>query len=66
MRDNRRAYGIKSERGGGRIAPLRDDERVLGQITRGEVRAGPDAAREIARRITEQGGFWDPEWAECW
>lgn len=31
-----------------RTRPSADTERVLGQIARGEVRAGPDAAREIA------------------
>lgn len=29
----------------------RDVERIRGQIERGEVTAGPDGAREIARRI---------------
>lgn len=31
-------------------APMPDHVRVLGQIERGEVRAGADAAREIAAR----------------
>ncbi len=44
----------------GHISPLRDWERVVGQIERGEVRVGPEAAREIARRIEAQGGFWGP------
>lgn len=36
-----------------------DTERVLGQIERGEVRAGPDAAREIAARAeAAYGGAW--------
>ncbi|MFJ1581599.1 hypothetical protein [Streptomyces sp. NPDC088182] len=34
-------------------------EHVLGQIERGEVRAGPDAAREIAARHQEAyGDVW--------
>ncbi|MFH9403315.1 hypothetical protein ACH4JS_26720 [Streptomyces sp. NPDC017638] len=32
------------------LMPMRDHERVLGQIERGEVRVGPDTAREIAAR----------------
>lgn len=35
-----------------------ESERSLGQALRGEIRVGPDAAREIARRIESQGGFW--------
>lgn len=44
----------------GVIQPMRDSERVIAQIRRGEALAGPEAARRIARRITEQGGFWGP------
>lgn len=33
-----------------RLQPTTDNERVLGQIERGEIRCGPDAAREIAAR----------------
>jgi hypothetical protein len=33
-----------------RVSPSFDTERVLGQIERGELRCGPDAAREIAAR----------------
>lgn len=29
------------------------------QLILGQCRVGPDAAREIARRITSQHGFWD-------
>lgn len=36
-------------------------EKVWGQIERGEVRVGHAAAREIARRIEQRGGFWDFE-----
>jgi DNA-binding FadR family transcriptional regulator len=36
--------------------PMEDHERVLGQIERGEVRVGPDAAREIAARHEEEYG----------
>jgi hypothetical protein len=32
------------------VTPMCDHERVLGQITRGEIAAGPDAARRIAAR----------------
>ncbi|MFI1371294.1 hypothetical protein ACH4UY_04690 [Streptomyces longwoodensis] len=32
------------------MTPTPDSERVLGQITRGEVQAGPEAARRIAIR----------------
>lgn len=44
----------------GRIEPATDAERIQGQIDRGEVRVGPDAAREIAARIEAAGGFWGP------
>lgn len=41
------------------VRPTTDAERVLGQIERGEVRVGPDAAREIARRHEEAyGDVW--------
>lgn len=43
----------------GTLRPATDAERVQGQIERGEVRAGPDAAREIAARIEADGGFWN-------
>ncbi|MET9140518.1 hypothetical protein [Streptomyces parvulus] len=36
-----------------------DTTRVLGQIERGEIWCGPDAARAIAARAEEQyGGAW--------
>ncbi|MFF0790419.1 hypothetical protein [Streptomyces spiralis] len=43
-------------------APMRDHERVLGQIERGEIRVGADAAREIAARHQEAYGndVWGP------
>ncbi|GAA2107553.1 hypothetical protein [Streptomyces synnematoformans] len=45
--------------GRGRILPQRDEERILGQIDRGEVRAGRDAAREIAaRHEAAYGDVW--------
>lgn len=53
-----RCYGLYAARG--HIAPLRHDEKVLMQIEHHEVDASPDAARQIARRITAQGGFWGP------
>ncbi|MFE5681684.1 hypothetical protein [Streptomyces sp. NPDC056512] len=45
-----------------------DTTRVLGQIERGEVRAGPDAAREIAaKQEAAYGAAWpaDHAWAEA-
>lgn len=52
-------------RGGGKpplgtVIPEMDHERVRRQIREGRVRAGAEAAREIARRIEDQGGFWGP------
>jgi hypothetical protein len=51
-------------------APSPDSERVLGQIQRGEIRVGPDAAREIAaRHEAAYGAAWktpeDRAWAEA-
>lgn len=43
---------------GATLQPMRDWERILGQIERGEVLAGPEGARKIAQKITAQGGFW--------
>lgn len=54
-----RTQGINSKEGAGQIRPMSDAERVQGQIDRGEVRAGPQAAREIAQRIESEGGFWN-------
>ncbi|MFJ2477056.1 hypothetical protein ACIOWI_29475 [Streptomyces sp. NPDC087659] len=46
--------------------PTTDAERVLGQIERGEVRVGPDAAREIAaRHQTAYGEVWDDLFADA-
>lgn len=46
--------------------PMSDSERVLGQIARGEVRAGPEAAREIAARHQEAyGDVWDALFADA-
>lgn len=43
----------------GRIEPLGDAARILGQIERGEIRCGPDAAREIAARHEDAyGAAW--------
>jgi hypothetical protein len=45
-----------------------DTERVLGQIKRGEVRVGPDAARQIAAKAeAAYGAAWpaDHAWAEA-
>jgi hypothetical protein len=47
------------------VTPMRDHERVLGQITRGEIQAGPDAARRIAaRHQTAYGTAFDGPPAE--
>lgn len=43
-----------------RIQPPSDSQRLLGQIERGEVRANPDAAREIAAR--HQAAYGDAVW----
>lgn len=43
----------------GHVRPLTDAERVQGQIERGEVRAGPEAARQIAAQHEEAyGDVW--------
>lgn len=44
--------------GPGHVAPMSDADRIQGQIDRGEIRTGPGAAREIAQRIENEGGFW--------
>ena len=48
--------------------PTTDTERVLGQIERGEIRCGRDAAREIAAQHQEAYGnaVWpDSAWANA-
>ncbi|MGW2937632.1 hypothetical protein ACWDA7_38805 [Streptomyces sp. NPDC001156] len=44
------------------VQPPRDDDRVLGQIERGEVIAGAEGARRIAARAMEAYGnaVWGP------
>lgn len=59
MSKNRRE-GMKGGQEPGHVRPMSESERVLGQIERGEIRAGRDAAREIAARVEAQGGFWGP------
>jgi len=44
----------------GKIRPTSESERVQEQIERGEVDTSAEAAREIARRIEDEGGFWGP------
>lgn len=52
--------------GTGHVRPPSDEERVLGQIERGEVRAGPDAAREIAAKAqAAYGDVWDNAWDDA-
>lgn len=38
---------------------LTEPERLECQLIRGQYRVGPEAARDIARRITDEHGFWD-------
>lgn len=47
---------------------LNDSERVLGQIERGEVWCGPDAARAIAARHQDAYGnsVWGPDNDTTW
>jgi hypothetical protein len=42
----------------GEIRATTEAERIQGQIDRGEVDASEDAARLIAQRIEDEGGFW--------
>lgn len=39
----------------GTVTPMSDADRILGQIRRGEVIAGPEGAREIAARLEGRG-----------
>ncbi|MEV7793369.1 hypothetical protein AB0O68_15455 [Streptomyces sp. NPDC087512] len=50
------------------IQPLPDAERVLGQIQRGEIRCGANAAREIAARHQAAYGnaVWGPDKDAAW
>lgn len=59
MTSNRR-QGDLAHGAAGKIRPMSESERVLGQIERGEVDASHSAARKIAQRIEDQGGFWGP------
>lgn len=43
--------------------PMTDTQRVLGQIERGEVRAGAEAARQIAAR--HQAAYGNDVWGPC-
>lgn len=38
---------------------LTEEDRLRNQVLSDKVRIGPEAAREIARRIEQQHGFWD-------
>jgi hypothetical protein len=51
-----------------RVHPSSDTERVLGQIERGEIRCGADAAREIAARHQAAYGdtVWGPDADRAW
>lgn len=47
----------------GRIPPNAEDARIIGQIRRGEVIAGPEGARRIAaRQEAAYGEVWDRAW----
>lgn len=50
------------------MTPTTDADRVLGQIQRGEIAAGPDAARRIAARHQAQYGdhVWGPDPDTAW
>lgn len=37
-----------------------EEEKLARQVAAGEVQIGPRAARRIAKRIEEEGGFWGP------
>lgn len=50
------------------MTTMTDAERILGQLERGEIRCGRDAAREIAARAEKAyGAAWptDHAWAEA-
>ncbi|MDT0409900.1 MULTISPECIES: zinc finger domain-containing protein [Streptomyces] len=64
----RTSYQLSTKKEGGMTVRFTDADRVLGQIERGEVRVGPDAAREIAaRHEARYGSVWakDRAWAEA-
>jgi len=54
--------GSNGRNGGdaGGVTPLSDGQRQIERAELGEHRIGPDAAREIAKNIEAQGGFWGP------
>lgn len=43
-----------------RTAGMTDNARITRQIENGDVDASADAARKIAQRIEDDGGFWGP------
>jgi hypothetical protein len=48
--------GIKGGNERGKVRPSTDEERVTGQIERGEVVAGAEGAKKIAERTDRDGG----------
>lgn len=60
MSGENRRQGVEPCGTAGEVRPMTEAERVTGQIARGEVRADAEAAREIAQKIEDQGGFWGP------
>lgn len=59
---SRRLLGGNGRNGsdGGKITPLTPSERVIERAELGEHRIDADAAREIAQKIEDKGGFWGP------
>jgi hypothetical protein len=57
--DHREGLDNKDPETKGHVRPESDAERILGQIERGEVTAGPEGARKIAARHEEAyGDVW--------
>lgn len=52
--------GGNGSKGGdaGRVQPLTSGERIIERAELGEHRIDEDAAREIAQKIEDKGGFW--------
>ena len=44
----------------GKINPLPDGDRQIERADLEEHRIGAEAAREIAKKIEDEGGFWGP------
>lgn len=57
---SRLGKGNRNAGGSHGVTPLSDGERQIERAELGEHRIGPDAAREIAQKIEDEGGFWGP------